>query len=394
MRRQVVIHWGISSFFGFGVYGLNLALAWARDPDVRPVCSLPVDPRQIAVDPLRRRAIEPFLRDSAAFQATFGAAKDGRLRTDAPMLTAVDDAFVMGPAAGGVRLTGDPMVAVCFFDSARLSPEVVRRASAYPLVVAGCTWNERVLRAHGVARVTTILQGVDPTLFHPAPRLGVLGDRFAVFSGGKLERRKGQDIVLAAFRRFAERRPDALLVTAWHSPWPQMARSLDESGLAAPVVFDGDGRVDVAGWAQASGVAAGQVLDLGPVPNAALPPLLREMDVGVFPNRSEGGTNLVAMECMACGVPTILSANTGHLDLIGEANGYVLERQAAAPGQEGVPGVGGWGESDVDEVVARLEAAYADREDARRRGLRGAETLSKLTWARTADALKAAVLAL
>lgn len=394
MRRQVVIHWGISSFFGFGVYGLNLALAWARDPDVRPVCSLAVDPRQIAVDPLRRRALEPFLRDSAAFQATFAAARDGRLRTDAPMLAAVDGAFALGPAAGGVRLSGRPTVAICFLETARLTPEVVGRAQAYPLVVAGCSWNEQVLRAHGVARVTTVLQGVDTTLFHPAPRLGVLGDRFAVFSGGKLERRKGQDIVLAAFRRFAARRPDALLVTAWHSPWPQMARSLDESGLAAPVAFDADGRVDVAAWAEASGVAPAQVLDLGPVPNAALPPLLREMDVAVFPNRSEGGTNLVAMECMACGVPTILSANTGHLDLIGDANGYVLERQAAVPGEAGAHGVPGWGESDVDEVVARLEQAYADREDARRRGLRGAETLAGLTWARTAQTLKAAVLAL
>ena len=44
--------------------------------------------------------------------------------------------------------------------------------------------------------------------------------------------------------------------------------------------------------------------------------LLKQADLAVFPNRCEGGTNLVAMEAIACGVPTVLSANSGHLDLL------------------------------------------------------------------------------
>jgi glycosyltransferase involved in cell wall biosynthesis len=243
--------------------------------------------------------------------------------------------------------------------------------------------------------VRTVLQGVDPALFHPAPRRGLMPDRFLVFSGGKLERRKGQDLVLAAFRVFAQRHPDALLVTAWHSPWPKVARTLDVSGLAAPVPFAGSGAADVTGWAVASGVPANQILDLGLIPNASMPPVLREMDVALFPNRCEGGTNLVAMECMACGVPAILSRNSGHLDLIEDGNCYPLERQAGLAGKEGpFNGVSGWGESDVDEIVAALEAAYADRDDARRRGLAGAQTLSRHSWAATARGMKDAVLPL
>jgi glycosyltransferase involved in cell wall biosynthesis len=153
--------------------------------------------------------------------------------------------------------------------------------------------------------------------------------------------------------------------------------------------------VDVASWAVASGVPANQVLDLRFVPNASLPPVLREMDVALFPNRCEGGTNLVAMECMACGVPAILSKNTGHLDLIEEGNCYALERQGELAGREGAFGdVAGWGESEVDEIVAALEAAYADRDGARRRGLAGAETLKRHSWAATARGMKDAVLPL
>jgi glycosyltransferase involved in cell wall biosynthesis len=126
-----------------------------------------------------------------------------------------------------------------------------------------------------------------------------------------------------------------------------------------------------------------------------MPPILREMDVAVFPNRSEGGTNLVAMECMACGVPTILSRNTGHLDLIEDGNCYALDRQAPVGGQgAGVGGTPGWGDSDVDEIVDALERAHADRSDARRRGLAGAATLSRFTWAATAARMKEIVLGL
>ena len=37
--------------------------------------------------------------------------------------------------------------------------------------------------------------------------------------GGKLEMRKGQDIIIRAFRLFSQRVPEAVLVTAWHNPW-------------------------------------------------------------------------------------------------------------------------------------------------------------------------------
>jgi glycosyltransferase involved in cell wall biosynthesis len=113
------------------------------------------------------------------------------------------------------------------------------------------------------------------------------------------------------------------------------------------------------------------------------------MDVALFPNRAEGGTNLVAMEAMACGVPAILSRNTGHLDLIEAGNCFTLDAQRPLEGSEaGWGDVAGWGESDVEEAVAALERAYRDRDAARAVGARGAETLSRLTWADTAQRMK------
>ena len=394
MRRKVVLSWQASSFFGWGVYGLNLALAWASDPDVEAISAHPVTPQQMAIDPIRAARLRRFEQQSNQLAAQLGAMADPAITAQTTVLAASGGDFSLPRIAGGKLLTGTPTIGVTFFETANLAPEAVAAAARLPVIVAGSNWNAEVLRAHGLTNVRTVLQGVDPLLFHPAPAARPADDRFLVFSGGKLELRKGQDIAMAAFRRFAERRPDAVLVAAWHSPWPALARGVDQSRLAAPVVFHADGSLDAAGWAKANGLAPGQFIDAGQVPNVLVPHLLRQCDVALFPNRCEGGTNLAAMEAMACGVPTVLSANSGHLDLIGEDNCYVLASQGeirGSPLTEGFGDVRGWGESDVDEAVELLERAYAEREDARRRGARGAETLAGLTWARTAAEMKAIV---
>jgi glycosyltransferase involved in cell wall biosynthesis len=392
MTQPVIFQWSISSFFGWGVYGLNLALHWAGDPTIEPVCVAPIDPGQISIDPLRERAILPFLVRSLQFQAQISKHANGSASADAPLLLALGNGFCGSSAVHNVMLEGKPTIGVVFFEEA-LDAEAVRRGKQLSLIITGSTWNERVLRAYGFERVQTILQGIDPTHFHPAPKLGVMRDRFLIFSGGKAELRKGQDIVMAAFKIFAKRHREAALVTAWHSPWPHLARSLDQSGIAAPVAFDKDGKLDVAAWAVANDIAPDQVIDLGNVPNVSMPPILREMDAAVFTNRSEGGTNLVAMECMACGIPVVLSRNSGHLDLINGDNCYPLDDQRAAENRwNSVADIACWGESQVEEVVERLEQIFADRATAKQRGMRAAAMMQRLTWAETARQMKDVVL--
>src|SRR5262245_66144985 len=100
--------------------------------------------------------------------------------------------------------------------------------------------------------------------------------------------------------------------------------------------------------------------------------------VALFPNRAEGGTNLVEMETIACGVRTIVSANTGHLDLINRNAARPLRRQK--PGAEWSE----WGESDVDEIVTELEHAMAA-------AVSHPHATLDLTWAETTDSLLSAV---
>ena len=376
MVTHLAFQWGISSLFGWGVYGLNLALhGRAEDRAISTLC--PFHPDHLGLDKARLWALRDFIDLS---QRILPQLRGGNITApDGLVLHALGNN--LGYAALGANnsiVKGQRTVGVAFFEDTRLDAAAFEKGQAYDRLIAGSSWNGRLLKDRGFDKVSVVLQGIDPTLFHPAPNAGLFKGRFAIFSGGKLEFRKGQDIVLKAYRQFRQRHPEALLVTAWHSPWSaNLAQSMAGLNGMEPVPVNGQGQIDVLGWAAANGLPPGSVLDLGAMVNSTMPQVLREMDVAVFPNRCEGGTNLVAMEAMACGLPVVLADNTGQQDIVRPGCGYVLERQ----GKVGRDGCDEWGESDSEELVERLEEVYANREEAARRGKAAAEFLSGLTWA-------------
>ena len=384
MAKGIGIGWEVGLPSGWGMYGLNLALDLVRrgiDPAVIfPAAVLTADPPP---------ALAAAVGKGAGWQARL---REGPLALDFPLLLALGDQLDLPDQLVG--LTGAPTVGVAFCESAVIPKTNLKKLTHLAGYITGSTWNTTLLEAHGLAAVRYCPQGVDLALFNPGARTPLYPGRFTVFSGGKLEYRKGQDLVIAAFAKFRARHDDALLVTAWHNPWPgaaaEMARSPHVKG--APVVVNG--RLDVAGWLAANGLDAHGHVDLGPVAHQALPTLLRGLDVALLPSRCEGGTNLVAMECMACGLPAILSRNTGHLDLIaphGTDNCYTLDFQIPIGDITGRADLKGWGESAIDEIVAKLEAAYTDRADAARRGANGAAFMQGWGWPAQIDRLLAAI---
>jgi glycosyltransferase involved in cell wall biosynthesis len=383
----VIFQWQISSYFGWGVYGLNLLLSWSKIYGPTLLTSFGFNEADLALNALEKARLRPALEQSRALQAWLHTVVDGRVDVPVPVLHALGNDMIGGALKRRVQLSGKPNLGVIFFESTEFSQQARERARSFELLIAGSTWNCEILEQMGLGPGALVLQGIDPSHFHPGPRAGRFGDRFTVFSGGKLEFRKGQDLVLLAFHAFAQRHPEALLVTAWSSPFPEWARSIEVNPAISPVCFQPDGKIDAKAWAIANGLAAEQVLDLGLVPNADLPRLYREMDVAVFANRCEGGTNLMAMECMACGVPVVISANTGHLDLIAPDRCIPLERQTPLAGPDHL----GWGESDIEEIVEALETVWRDRAAAQTLGIRGAEFMRRLTWDETARRLSEAL---
>lgn len=381
--KGLAIGWSVGSPTGWGVYGLNLALQ-LRQRSGFELLLLSSPTMSNLVNPLHQVLLRPLMANQQQIQKVINQNPGKQIAFNVPVLHALGNNF----GAGKANLVGKPTVAMIFFENTLLTKDAIARARSYNLIVAGSTWNAEVLKRNGLNHVAAIFQGIDPTIFHPAPKSNLFGDRFVVFSGGKLEYRKGQDIAIAAFKRFQQRHPEALLITAWHNFWPQFMAGLEQTGnvVGLPKVTQ-DKRLRITEWLVANGIPAEAVIDIGPIPNHLVGQIIREADVAVFTNRCEGGTNLAAMECLACGIPTIISANTGHLDIIADSHCYPLRKQGFVQATAIFPGVEGWGESDVEEVVENLEQVYRDREAAKTRGQAAVAFMQDLTWNAQVDRL-------
>jgi glycosyltransferase involved in cell wall biosynthesis len=397
-NAHVLFGWAVAGNFGWGIYGLNLMLAWADRTDLLPATLSPHRPEQLSLDPLDQARIDPSLRRSLEVQAGLQSLAGQRTHASCLVLHTLHNDAHTNSVAHKTIVEGTPSIGVAFWEHPSRTPEVAERLGNYPLIIAGSSWNQQILREAGAARVELVLQGVDTSHFHPAPKRDTFPGRFVVFSGGKLEYRKGQDLVLRAFRVFARHHPDALLLTAWASPWPELARGLGARGQSNDPLYDAldppsftpDGQFDARSWTHANGIPDRQVFHCGSLPNQHMPRIYREADVALFPNRAEGGTNLVAMECMACAIPVILSANTGHLDLLQAYAVTSLSRQSTIAGET----TEGWGESNIDEIVAALESVYCNRETDKARAHQTAASIAHLTWTTQMDKLATLLLPL
>ena len=374
-----ILNWQPSSVHGWGVYGINLALNWLREGRLFPIFSQAFQMELIRLDPIRQAKFHTLHQATTELERQLLQQPVGQsLNLDLPVVHALANGLKTNSSFNQQMLISSCLTGVVFFEDTNLTLDAFQRANLYRLIITGSTWNQRVLEANGCQNVTTIMQGVDHTIFHAENRASPTPERFLVFSGGKLEFRKGQDLVVKAFSRFVEIYPDAVLVTAWHSPWQNLAQELDHSGITTPIVYDQNGRVNVSDWLIQNGIPSQNFMDLGLIPNNQIANTIRQMDLALFPNRAEGGTNLVAMECMACGIPVILSGNTGHLDLVQDGNCLILKDQK--PVSHFKVGTDGWGESQVDEIMDHLIFAYNNRDYLAHIGAQGADFMKQYSW--------------
>lgn len=371
------INWQLSASSGWGLLALNIALEAEREGGYRAVPFagaansdwLPAEHRLILQSVLNRSgALPAFSREHSSRQFNF------------TVLHALGNRLSSHDAAE--RVVGKRNLGVLFFDDTVLGEGLQEIARRFDLLLAGSTWNSEVLLRHNVKNVRKWLQGLDLSIFKPVYQASETRRPFVIFSGGKIEFRKGQDIVVEAFRKFRKRRPEAILLTMWHNHWPDSAKGIDSKGYVEGFpLLNSEGYLDITPWLERNGIPSEASFNLRATPNYAMPAVYSQADVALFPNRCEGGTNLVAMECLASGLPTILSANTGHLDLIDEKHCYPLFRQGLVdPVAPLAQGTDEWGESDAEEILDALERVFCEPTEAERRGKAAACFMKDWSW--------------
>lgn len=287
-------------------------------------------------------------------------------------------------------------VGYCFIENDLQMRRYVQNLPRYfDAVVTGSTWAQNCLEQALIeirnedVQVFRAIQGVDGDVFRADPATDP--EWFTVFSGGKWEYRKGQDVVIAAMKVMMERHADVRLVASWWNAWPASANSMKASQL-----------IEYAPWGNTNPNADIQVAALKylpadriefvwETPHPAMVDVYRRCDVAIFPNRCEAGTNLPLMEAAACGVPIIATTAHGHAD-VARAIGFPLGAMPFIYSQNGAE-IGSWFEPDLDQAIGRLEEAYSIWKNSgclMGYPTRAVTEIAKFTWDRCAEDMLAA----
>jgi glycosyltransferase involved in cell wall biosynthesis len=381
--EHLVIDWPITPYTGWGNYGMQLIQALLQRNREIPLPSYNNDHTSFC-DPLWLSKLRELETQAGQLREVLAAMPAGnQLATNARLCFSP-----MGNCIDQPRLRANYQVGVTFFECSRFSERHLHNLKAYDLVIAGSRWNADLLIQLGYNDVELVHQGIDTSRVNPEPVPRLVQRSLGIFSGGKLEARKGQDIVLAAFRELLRSHPDAMLMVAWGNVGSIALETIAQMPHCQGMPEAATPRA-LARWLQANGIPEANLMVLPSLVNQQLPNLIKQADVAVFTSRCEGGTNLMAMETLACGVPTVLSANTGHLDLlelnlphlIGVGNNGLgaVNKDICRP--YGGDPLGLWGETDPLEVAASWRAIAADRAQWSSRGIAGALKFKSFSWA-------------
>jgi len=382
---MVYLVFPVDSFSGWGVCGKYLVKELSNYTDVKLVAENVI--YENILDELDYR----LLIESQISKEEINYIKDSKLyNVNGVVLHAIAGNTLISVIP---QLKGEKNFGYIFFEENILSKELIENGRRnFDLVIAGSKWNEALLRYYGLNNVETILQGIDPSVFNPYySEKQYFKDKFVIFSGGKFEFRKGQDIVIKAFRYLQDKYKDVILINSWYNLWPHSFQTMK---MSKNIYFSIDNICidSVEDYIHTinkiisdNGIDISKVITLPLMPNIMMAKIYKNTDIGLFPNRCEGGSNLVMMEYMACGKPVIASYNSGHKDVLNEENSILLSRMKPVIVKDDRDlNIAIWEEPDIDEVIEKLIWAYHNREELLKIGKKAGKDMSRLTWSETA----------
>jgi glycosyltransferase involved in cell wall biosynthesis len=229
-------------------------------------------------------------------------------------------------------------------------------------------WGRQILLDNGLAphAVHVVPEGVETEGFRPSS--AAPPHQFRFLAVGKLERRKGLDLLLSAW--CAEFRPDEPVELVLHCSNPYLP-SFDASQIVSALP------------------AHAPIVISGKRPNETMPELYNSCDAFVLPTRAEGW-GLPIMEAMACGLPVIVTDYSAPREYLDDSIAYPIPVKRPVPVDDMIfygPGAffGMWAEPDCAELRRILRYVTCNPGEAREKGRRARErVVARWTWRHSA----------
>lgn len=320
--KEIYLNMPVGEYYGCGVLGKNMLRVFSKMGDVKYVKK--GFEHQITTD------------EDASLVKRHEVIVDKNV--DSPFIHIINN----GIFESNVSFRGSPNIGWIFTEMEEFPSDVIKKLKrGFDIIVAGSEWNAEILRKHGVDAIA-IPQGVNRNIFNSNHERKELKDKFVIFSGGKFEYRKAQDLVIKAVAEFQKEHKDVWLMTFWaniFSKRREMDVYIKNSSLTNTLMFPFKEQ-------------------------KVLAELMCQTDIGIFPNRVEGGTNLVLMEYLACGKPVIASYLTGQKDVLNKDYSFYAQ--------------------NVEEILDHLEYAYRHRNVLKPMGENAEKAMGNFTWEKSA----------
>lgn len=258
------------------------------------------------------------------------------------------------------------------FETTKLAPTWAENLNIMDQVWTPSSWGKEAFINSGVKEelIRVVPEGVDRSIFNPyVSPLKYIKERktFKFLCLGKWEPRKGQDILLHAFKEeFKGDKSVELLLQAQNIFLPDFSINVELQNL---------------------GFAREELKNVrflrGFLPFGDLGKLYKSADCFVLPTRGEGW-GLPIMEAMSCGLPVIATGCTGQLDFMTSENSYMLKHKglvhAKDPRWQQFFADSQWYEPDIEHLKESMRDVYENPEKAKKVGEKASQDVKKWSW--------------
>lgn len=249
------------------------------------------------------------------------------------------------------RYSSNQNTALTFFEVDKLSERDVQHINSVDELFVGSTWAKNIVENQCSTKCTVIPLGVDRKIFFPKEPKSKKDETYRFFSTGKIEKRKGYDVLVEAFNKAFGKDDNVQLHIKWYNPFlttserSDWANLYEDSKLGNKIYFHHTKtQEDVA-------------------------KIMQACDCGVYPTRAEG-FGLGILEAIACGKPVITTNYSAHVDFCKRAKVNLIDmphREPALDGKwfHGEAQWARWGNKETQELadLMRVKYEYFDNEN-------------------------------
>lgn len=267
--------------------------------------------------------------------------------------------------------------ALTFFEMNKLDDRQIHHLNFPDHLFVASTWARNVLLDNGVStEITVAPMGVDRSTFNEDNSNSHEFKSTRFLNIGKMEKRKGHDILIEAFNKAFQPNDPVELLMAWNNPFLNEGQKKEWYDLYSNSPLGGNIRFQNTYLEEDRELAA----------------LIRSSDCCVFPTRAEG-FGLPILQSMSCGRQIITTNYSAHTEFCNPTNSLLIEVDELEDAHDDIwfHGQGQWAALDdkVDELVELMRGIHKKKQEFEDlTNYEGIKTSKEFSWKSTVEKIK------